>query len=207
MNPRRLKGLYAGGQTEGRVKVDGVRIVSNKQSGGCLLRVASYNNGQRLLLVRTYSSVLSKSRDARICWRITISAAIGGNGNLICYYVGTRTCTLAACSSPQRRISTSIGLKPKVNLAPPDILRHQAKLLQLLPHSLLSSIMTALSTSARSTLCSSCIQRISGGDISQLWFPFHRQLRGKKKSTKLPTTINVKLLDDIKGFGRKGNLA
>lgn len=66
-------------------------------------------------------------------------------------------------------------------------------------------IMAALSTYARSTLCSSCIRRIASDDISQLWFPFHRQLRGKKKSAKRPTTINVKLLEDIEGFGRKGN--
>ena len=58
---------------------------------------------------------------------------------------------------------------------------------------------------ARSTLCSSCIHRIAGDDISHLWFPFYRQLRGKKKSAKRPTTINVKLLEDIIGFGRKGN--
>lgn len=58
---------------------------------------------------------------------------------------------------------------------------------------------------ARSTLCSSCIHRMVGDDISHLWFPFYRQLRGKKKSAKRPTTINVKLLEDIIGFGRKGN--
>lgn len=65
--------------------------------------------------------------------------------------------------------------------------------------------MAALSIPIRSTLCSSCIRRMVGYDISQLWFPSHRQLRGKKKSAKRPTTINVKLLEDIIGFGRKGN--
>ncbi|CAF9942233.1 hypothetical protein IMSHALPRED_003427 [Imshaugia aleurites] len=66
--------------------------------------------------------------------------------------------------------------------------------------------MATLSISARSSLCASCIRRISWDDISQLWFPFHRQLRGKKKSAKRPTTINVKLLEDIVGFGRKGSI-
>ena len=64
--------------------------------------------------------------------------------------------------------------------------------------------MAALSTSARSTLCTTCIRRIAGDDISHLWLPFHRQMRGKKKSAKGPTTINVKLLEDIEGFGQKG---
>ena len=47
MNKRRLKGLYAGGQTQGRVK--GRRSENNlQQSGGCLLRVASYGDGKDL---------------------------------------------------------------------------------------------------------------------------------------------------------------
>ena len=66
--------------------------------------------------------------------------------------------------------------------------------------------MAALSTSARYTCCSFCIRRIARDDVSQLWFPFYRQLRGKKKSAKRPTTINVKLLEDISGFGGKGKV-
>ena len=56
----------------------------------------------------------------------------------------------------------------------------------------------------RSPLCSSCIRRIALNDRSQSIFPFHRQVRGKKKSAKRPTTIKVELLEDIKGYGRKG---
>ena len=66
--------------------------------------------------------------------------------------------------------------------------------------------MAALLNFSRSALCSSCVSRVVGDDIAQLCFPFRRQLRGKKKSVKRPTTINVKLLVDIKGFGPKGTL-
>lgn len=34
--------------------------------------------------------------------------------------------------------------------------------------------------------------------------PFYVQTRGKKKTPNKPTTINVKLLVDMKGYGRKG---
>lgn len=37
--------------------------------------------------------------------------------------------------------------------------------------------------------------------------PFRQQqVRGKKKSAKGPHTVNVRLLDDIRGYGRKGNV-
>ena len=111
-------------------------------------------------------------------------------------------------SSPQNAgISPFMYFRVEPTLAPNPERRDEPKATEHHLRFLLCSIMTALSTSARSDLCSSCIRRVAGGDISQLWFPFHRQLRGKKKkTTKLPTTINVKLLDDIKGFGRKGNV-
>jgi len=36
--------------------------------------------------------------------------------------------------------------------------------------------------------------------------PFRTQIRGKKKKVKLPPTINVKLMKDVRGYGRKGKL-
>lgn len=64
--------------------------------------------------------------------------------------------------------------------------------------------MAMSATSFRSPLCLSCMRRVVGDDLTQSWYPFHRQLRGKKKTAKRPTTIKVKLLEDIKGYGRKG---
>lgn len=65
--------------------------------------------------------------------------------------------------------------------------------------------MAGLLSSARNPLCLACIRRLAGDDLSQSWFPFYRQLRGKKKIAKRTTTIKVKLLEDIKGYGKKGN--
>ncbi|KAL8867161.1 MAG: hypothetical protein Q9174_005836 [Haloplaca sp. 1 TL-2023] len=36
--------------------------------------------------------------------------------------------------------------------------------------------------------------------------PICQQIRGKKKSTKGPHTVNVRLLEDIEGYGRKGTI-
>ncbi|KAL8969858.1 MAG: hypothetical protein Q9197_004122 [Variospora fuerteventurae] len=35
---------------------------------------------------------------------------------------------------------------------------------------------------------------------------FHQQIRGKKRSTKGPHPVNVRLLEDIRGYGRKGSI-
>lgn len=67
--------------------------------------------------------------------------------------------------------------------------------------------MTGLMFVSRTPLCLNCLRRTIGDDISQSFFPFHRQLRGKKKTAKRPTTINVKLLQDIPGYGRKGTVS
>lgn len=67
--------------------------------------------------------------------------------------------------------------------------------------------MTGPSILSRTPLCLNCLRRTIGDDISQSFFPFHRQVRGKKKKTaQRPTTINVKLLQDIPGYGRKGTV-
>ena len=65
--------------------------------------------------------------------------------------------------------------------------------------------MAGLSISTRNPLCISCIRQLVADDLSKSWFPFHRQVRGKKKTTKRITTINVRLLEDIRGYGKKGS--
>ena len=52
--------------------------------------------------------------------------------------------------------------------------------------------------------CLGCLRQAIGNDLIESTFPFYRQLRGKKKSSKQPATVNVKLLEDIRGYGRKG---
>ena len=66
--------------------------------------------------------------------------------------------------------------------------------------------MARLSISARNSLCISCIRQLVVDDLSKSWFPFYRQVRGKKKTAKRITTINVRLLEDIRGFGKKGSV-
>ncbi|SLM41051.1 Ribosomal protein L9/RNase H1, N-terminal [Lasallia pustulata] len=56
----------------------------------------------------------------------------------------------------------------------------------------------------RAPPCTACIRRLASLDISEASFPFHRQLRGKKKSTKQPHIVNVRLLRDIETYGRQG---
>ncbi|EKG20247.1 Ribosomal protein L9/RNase H1 [Macrophomina phaseolina MS6] len=53
--------------------------------------------------------------------------------------------------------------------------------------------------------CTSCARRLADSG-SRAWSPFQQQLRGKKQASKLPQTIPVRLLKDVKGFGRKGSL-
>ena len=65
--------------------------------------------------------------------------------------------------------------------------------------------MAGLSISARNPLCLSCIRQLVADDISKSWVPFYRQVRGKKKTAKRITTINVRLLEDIRGYGKRGS--
>ena len=65
--------------------------------------------------------------------------------------------------------------------------------------------MIGLVRVSRAPQCLSCLRQAVGTNISESAFPFHRQLRGKK-SAKQPATITVKLLEDIRGYGRKGQL-
>ncbi|KAL2046351.1 hypothetical protein N7G274_001798 [Stereocaulon virgatum] len=66
--------------------------------------------------------------------------------------------------------------------------------------------MAGLCNSARTPLCLACTRRLVRDDLSQLWSPFFTQIRGKKKTAKRPTTIKVKLLEDIKGYGKQGSI-
>lgn len=54
-----------------------------------------------------------------------------------------------------------------------------------------------------------CLQHLRTNmlaNTSRLVTPFHQQLRGKKKVARAPSTIKVKLLEDIKCYGRHGKL-
>ncbi|EOD46283.1 Ribosomal protein l9 RNAse h1 [Neofusicoccum parvum] len=53
--------------------------------------------------------------------------------------------------------------------------------------------------------CSSCARRVAASALRP-WSPLQQQIRGKKKLSKLPHTIPVRLLKDVKAFGRKGSL-
>ena len=49
----------------------------------------------------------------------------------------------------------------------------------------------------------SCARRFSNAGL-RAWSPFQQQVRGKKKASKLPLTLPVRLLKDVKTYGRKG---
>ena len=66
--------------------------------------------------------------------------------------------------------------------------------------------MAGLPSLRGTSICFACIRRLARDDLSESLFPFQRQLRGKKKTAKRPTTVNVRLLEDIQGYGKKGEL-
>lgn len=65
--------------------------------------------------------------------------------------------------------------------------------------------MVNLARLPKSPRCLFCLQRIANADISDLVVPFRRQLRGAKKG-KAPSMLNVRLLEDIRGYGSKGSV-
>ncbi|MCJ1389123.1 hypothetical protein MMC18_001977 [Xylographa bjoerkii] len=65
--------------------------------------------------------------------------------------------------------------------------------------------MSLLSRNSRAPQCFACIRQIFCSDLSLPLSPFRTQVRGKKR-VRLPTTINVKLLKDIRGYGRRGSI-
>ncbi|MCJ1431431.1 hypothetical protein MMC27_000784 [Xylographa pallens] len=65
--------------------------------------------------------------------------------------------------------------------------------------------MSLLARNSRVPQCFACIRQVLGNDLSLPLSPFRTQVRGKKK-IRLPTTINVKLLRDVRGYGRRGSI-
>ena len=52
--------------------------------------------------------------------------------------------------------------------------------------------------------CLGILRQLAGIRTPKPSLSSHGQIRGKKKSAKQPHTINVQLLEDIRGYGRKG---
>ena len=53
--------------------------------------------------------------------------------------------------------------------------------------------------------CLSCLRRLGrGAETYGFDFQASRQIRGLKKSAKAPPTVKVKLLKDVKRYGRQG---
>ena len=63
--------------------------------------------------------------------------------------------------------------------------------------------MASFTAASKYQLCSSCMRRAFLGDVSLPRPLAQYQVRGKKKLAKR-TTINVKLLADVRGYGPKG---
>lgn len=111
------------------------------------------------------------------------------------------------------RTSGIAGLKPalcsKLEASPVDPL---GRVLYTVLHTYFLAWLSHQSSRAMATFmspfrlpqCAPCIRRLVSLDISEATFPFHRQLRGKKKTAKLPHTVKVRLLRDIRGYGRQG---
>ena len=52
--------------------------------------------------------------------------------------------------------------------------------------------------------CVYCLRQNVWSENAKPFTQFGQQIRGKKKVAKAPSTIKVKLLEDIKGYGRNG---
>ncbi|KAL9632761.1 MAG: hypothetical protein Q9204_003655 [Flavoplaca sp. TL-2023a] len=66
--------------------------------------------------------------------------------------------------------------------------------------------MTSLAKPAISSQCLRYLRHLAGVQSIKLSPTFHQQIRGKKKNAKGPHTVNVRLLEDIRGYGRKGSI-
>ena len=64
--------------------------------------------------------------------------------------------------------------------------------------------MAILAHTVRPSLCLSCLQRVLSNDYAPFTGLSYIQIRGKKKMPKKRTTINVRLLQDVKGYGPRG---
>ncbi|KAL8765977.1 MAG: hypothetical protein Q9209_007124 [Squamulea sp. 1 TL-2023] len=66
--------------------------------------------------------------------------------------------------------------------------------------------MASLYKPTISPQCLSYLRRLAGIHPVKLNPTFHQQIRGKKKNAKGPHVVNVRLLEDIRGYGRKGSI-
>ncbi|KAI4270411.1 MAG: hypothetical protein L6R38_007128 [Xanthoria sp. 2 TBL-2021] len=66
--------------------------------------------------------------------------------------------------------------------------------------------MASLAKPAISSQCLGYLRRLAGIHSARLSPSFHQQVRGKKKNAKGPHVVNVRLLEDIQGYGRKGSI-
>ncbi|KAL8679475.1 MAG: hypothetical protein Q9186_004251 [Xanthomendoza sp. 1 TL-2023] len=66
--------------------------------------------------------------------------------------------------------------------------------------------MASLLKPVVSPQCLSCLRRLAGIQSAKPTSVFHQQIRGKKKNAKGPHIVNVRLLEDVRGYGRKGSI-
>ncbi|KAL8805824.1 MAG: hypothetical protein Q9182_001736 [Xanthomendoza sp. 2 TL-2023] len=66
--------------------------------------------------------------------------------------------------------------------------------------------MASLPKPVVSPQCLGYLRRLAGIQYAKPISVFHQQIRGKKKNAKGPHIINVRLLEDIRGYGRKGSI-
>ncbi|KAL8914966.1 MAG: hypothetical protein Q9171_000593 [Xanthocarpia ochracea] len=64
--------------------------------------------------------------------------------------------------------------------------------------------MASLPNHAISSQCLGYLRRLAGIHAAKPNPNFHQQIRGKKKNAKGPHVVNVRLLEDVRGYGRKG---
>lgn len=51
-----------------------------------------------------------------------------------------------------------------------------------------------------------CVRRVQASGVESWMGSAQQQIRGKKKVAKTPSMVTVKLLRDIKGYGKSGKL-
>ncbi|KAL8667342.1 MAG: hypothetical protein Q9168_007291 [Polycauliona sp. 1 TL-2023] len=66
--------------------------------------------------------------------------------------------------------------------------------------------MSTLAKPAISSQCLGHLRRLAGFQSIKPSPAYHQQVRGKKKNAKGPHVVNVRLLQDIRGYGRKGSI-
>ncbi len=64
--------------------------------------------------------------------------------------------------------------------------------------------MASFISSLRASQCMSCVRRVQSGAGEPWLASAQQQIRGKKKLAKTPSTVTVRLLRDVKGYGKAG---